>query len=187
MKKIITFISAVLSCAIAFAFVGCSEDNDVGVRGSNNWGDCGAAPPIKVEFASEHSKVKSDSDVGIELFYEATSNYNRVYYPERISVSATVVMKSWDYEDDFGSPRKQLLIKTIDKFSTAGTETVTIPNDWFVADAGVISWVVTARIVFLGTCEGIEEQDGVSLYYLKQGEDMVLFGSFYDFYNYKRK
>ena len=209
MKKILTaFIATLLSCLLLFAFVGCSEKKDKGLRGGFDSGGCDPAPPIKVGFTSEHSKIKIGSELEIKLFYGRVGSYTG-YDPAPERVTATVTMwsgvyggdfKSANWIDDLESPRKELLIKEIDDFvndsykwvsnteQTGGIETIIIPGDWFDGNAGAISWAVNTRIVFPSdsSCEDITEVGSASLYYIKKGEDIVLFGNFYDFFNYRR-
>lgn len=209
MNKILTgFIATLLSCLLLFAFVGCSEKEDLGLRGGFDLGDCDLAPTIQVGFTSEYSKIKIGSEVEIKLFYGHVGSYDS-YTPAPENVSANVTMWSKVYGGNFksaswidapDSPKKELLIKEFNDFvnnsykwvsddeQTGGVETIIVFSDWFVGNAGTIGWTVNTCISFPGDSsrEDITEVGSVSLYYIKKGEDIVLFGSFYDFFNYKR-
>ena len=70
------------------------------------------------------------------------------------------------------------------------TETVTIPHDWFAGDQGSISWTLKCELYTVD--KEINEEytetpaGGFSLYYIKQGKNILLFDNYYDYKNYNQ-
>lgn len=202
MKRMVTFTAILFGCFLFFAFVGCSEEKEIrGGFGS----DGEPVAPIKVAFTAEKSKIKIGNDLDIKLYYGSISDYNTTYACAPVSVTATLTMRSWIYEGDYQSPRltEERLIKKIDDFtnnsykwtsgsqdeSTVGIESIIIPSEWFGGDEGCISWDVLAFIVFPSDSPLKEQSEGggISLYYIKDNKDIILFANYYDFFHYARR
>jgi hypothetical protein len=66
----------------------------------------------------------------------------------------------------------------------SASETVVIPAEWFVGEMGGIVWTLVTYGVWP---EGIDRNNavgiGVGLYYRTEGEDIILFDSYYNFCN----
>ena len=169
------------------------------------------APPIKCAYTSEKSKLKVGEDFTIKLYYGAIgAGYDATFDPPPTSVSAVLKMKHEIYgamDSTGGSYASELVeeltLKEIDDFATpeylwqcssetgesSATETVVIPANWFVGEKGAIGWSVLATIVFSDESHEPEfsEGGGVALYYRIEGENIILYGSYYNFFNDIRK
>ena len=210
LKKLIGLTIAVL---LLFSLAACnqSEDEDMGLKVGFGADAGEPASPIKCAFTSEKSRLKIGEDFTIKLYYgEIGTGYDMRFDPPPIAVSAVLKMGHEIYgamSPTGGSYASELVevltLKEIDDFATpeylwrssseggwlAATETVVIPANWFVGERGSIGWSVLATIVFPDESPEPEfsEGGGVALYYRIKDENIILYGSYYNFFNDIRK
>lgn len=170
-------------------------------------------PPIWVEFTSEESRLKVGDNLTINLYYAPQSSYDiSTYDPAPISVTAKIIMGHGTYtreliqkgEHTYSQPEytfeyegiEELVKKEISNFAnlsnypTASSasvafEEIEIPIDWFVGEMGSIAWTIAAELTWAdGTGIDSENQGGgVALYYKIEGENIILYSSYYNFFN----
>lgn len=188
MKRMFSFVAILMSCLLLFAFAGCSKEEDQELYGGFISGD-DPAPPIAVLFRAEKSKIKIGSDLSIKLWY-FRSSYDCAY--ASADITATLTMGNWIYESDRRtySLMEERVVRQVNDFAVNPyrTESIVIPNEWFVGNQGGISWNVVVSIDFPSDSplEDTSEGGGSSLYYIKKNDEFILFPSYYEFYNYGR-
>ena len=183
-----------------FSLAACSaEGKDMGLKAGFEKGSGEPAPPIKVEVISEKSRLKVGEDLTVKLCYGSLSSYDR-YDPAPVSVTAKIFMGHSVYGDkspwggSYASTLiEQFVLKEIDDFADSmylwqnkqASETIVIPADWFAGERGGIGWSVTAHIIPSEDSpqEEWSEGGGVALYYRIKGENIILYDTYYNFYN----
>lgn len=160
------------------------------------------APPIWTMFTLDESRIKIGEDLTIKFFYSPQSSYGiDTYDPAPISVSAKIIMGHSVYGslNSYGSYPSELIeefvLKEIDNFadedsypvgaSNAAFEEIVIPAEWFVGEKGSIGWSVDVELIWAEET-GIEPETqggGAALYYRVEDENIILYNSYYKFFN----
>lgn len=204
-KKILCFSIALL---LIFSLAACVKETeeDAGLRAGFETNGDEPAPPILVRFTSDKSRLKVGEDLTIKLYYIPNSNYDTAYDPASISISAKINMGHSIYGDlcpwggSYSSELiEQFVLKDIENFFDqeytpkyfsdvgwfSGTETIVIPAEWFAGERGSIGWWLIAHIDFPedSVQEDFSESGGVALNYRVEGENIILYDSYYKFFN----
>ena len=164
------------------------------------------APPVYGWVKLEENKIRQGEDLEVIIVY-GLQDYCRNWEDSSIesTVSATLQMSSYVY-DKSGETHELYAEKILhtmndEQFRTMHdrspeknyygiTETVTIPHDWFAGDQGAISWTLKCELYTVD--KEINEEytetpaGGFSLYYIKQGKNILLFDNSYDYRNYRQ-
>ena len=164
------------------------------------------APPVFGWVKLEENKIRQGEDLEVIIVY-GLQDYCRNWEDSSIesTVSATLQMSSYVY-DKSGETHELYAEKILhtmndEQFRTMHdrspeknyygiTETVTIPHDWFAGDQGAISWTLKCELYTVD--KEINEEytetpaGGFSLYYIKQGKNILLFDNSYDYRNYRQ-
>lgn len=164
------------------------------------------APPVFGWVKLEENKIRQGEDLEVIIVY-GLQDYCRDWKDLNIesTVSATLQMSSYVY-DKGGENRERYAKKILhtmndeqfrakhdrspEKDYYGITETVTIPHDWFAGDQGSISWTLKCELYTVD--KEINEEytetpaGGFSLYYIKQGKNILLFDNYYDYKNYNQ-
>lgn len=159
------------------------------------------ASPIKVVYTAEKSKLRVGSDLKVKLFYGWVGEPHPDAYG---SVTTTFTMRSWVYEGNEARLSRELLLGNLgERFvwqfdeichwerdhwesdSADGAETVIIPSEWFLGEEGAIGWDLAIRSN--DSPQNSLMSGGASLYYIKEAEEITLFGSYYDFSHHRIK
>lgn len=160
------------------------------------------APLIWTRFASDESRIKVGEDLNIKFYYASLCDFISISDPAPISVSAKIIMGHSVHGNinQYGSYSSTLIdefvLKEIDNFAdvvnypVAGSistafEEIVIPADWFVGEKGSIGWSVKAELIWAEETgkESETHGGGVALYYRVEGENIILYNSYYKFYN----
>ncbi|MGI6710419.1 MAG: hypothetical protein ACOX4W_03130 [Bacilli bacterium] len=171
------------------------------------------APPIWTEFTSDESRLKVGDNLVIKFYYAPQSSYDiSTYDPAPISVTAKIItgygtytrklLQKGDYtysqpEYTFEYENKEEFVKkeisnfaNSNNYPTAGSEFVAfeeieIPANWFVGEMGAIGWTVVAKLTWAEEAgiDSINQSGGVSMYYRIEGENIILYSSYYNFSN----
>lgn len=164
------------------------------------------APPIWTAFTTNESRLKVGEDLPIEFYYAPQRDYSSMTDPMPLSVSAKIFMKHGVYGDldpSGGSYSfeeiEELKLKGIDNFadsnyypaageSSVAFESIVIPAEWFVGERGSIVLTVMVDLIWAEETgmKPITEGGSVGFNYIVEGENIILFDSYYKFFNYIR-
>jgi len=194
-----------------FSLAACNppkEDEDMGLKAGFELDGDKPAPPIRCAFTSEKSKLKVGEDFTIKLSY-GTNGGHYDTDPPPTSVSAKIKMARSVYGDlspsgSYANSNElidEFVLKEIDNFATpeyvwqyssetgwaSATETVVISANWFAGERGAIVWLAFAHVVWPEGFPETEDNGSVALYYRIEGENIILFDSYYKFFNDIRK
>jgi len=157
--------------------------------------------PVVMAFISEKSKIKVGDDLMIKLYYGTLVNLpTRENNSTLVDTSVKMFMSQYVYgtlDTSGGSYAEELIINNIYKefndFSTqnypvAGYndipmiyEIITIKANWFIGERGYIRWAIKTLVIWE---EGSENSGGfIDLFYRVEGEDILLYSNYYNFFN----
>lgn len=164
------------------------------------------APPVYGWVKLEENKIRQGEDLEVIIVY-GLQDYCRNWEDSSIesTVSATLQMSSYVY-DKSGETHELYAEKILhtmndEQFRTMHdrspeknyygiTETVAIPHDWFAGKYGFISWTLKCELYTFDKEVNEEYTEtpagGFSLYYIKQGKNILLFDNSYDYRNYRK-
>lgn len=189
-----------LICLImCLALVGCGQRHkNEPLWIVENGGGCDPGPPIWMAVATEKSELNTGEDLPVKLYYQPFADYKE--YLDLKGVNCTITMEQSGRDDsNHIIDGEKMNIRTIKNFSdelyvdydhngyhyTSALEEITVPAEWFAFEKGAVTWCITFELVLSG-CDRIAESGGISLYYLKSGDLILLFDSYYHFSNYKK-
>lgn len=159
------------------------------------------APPIWTAFTSDKSRLKIGEDLTIKLYYGTSKNFpNEDDDVMPIDTFTKIIMGYSVYGnlDSYGGGYsseliEEIVLKEIDDFGSqnypaAGlnsiSETITVPANWFVGEKGCIGWSIGMYAIW---SKGSEPKNygggGIALYYRIEDENIILFDSYYKFFN----
>lgn len=158
------------------------------------------APPIWMAIHTQTSKIKVGEELKATLLYEPLAGDYAEHYGKWLQhVNCTIIA---DRSNDGESiPDSEIIIKDTfnytadlrEEYSLSGSvflmnvEELTIPAEWFSCDKGAITWQVIMEIFLNYDPEPIMyDKTAISLYYIKEGDSILLFGDHYSYSNYKR-
>ena len=190
-----------LFCLImCLALVGCGQRH----KNEPLWivegvGECDLALPIWRAISTEKSELNTGEDFSVKFYYCPVDAYLESY-SNLESVNCTLTMKMGGFDENNQTiDDEEIEIKTIENFSeklyveyyrndiryVAAMEEITVPADWFSYEKGAVVFFVTFEYVLADSSPQFES-GGISLYYLKSGNTILLFDSYYHFSNYKK-
>lgn len=177
--------------------VGCNQGHKDGpLWAIENQGD--PSPPIWLAISAEKSRIESGEDLQLNLYYRPIGEYYDTRYSHRLTQVNCKITMSRHNDDQI--VEDDIVVREIDNFSDelyvehshndilyrTAVENIVCPADWFQYEKGAISWFVTMELIFSDNTSPRYEGSGISLYYIKEKNSILLFGSYYNFHNYQR-
>ena len=165
------------------------------------------SPPVSGWVKLEENKLRQGEDFEVTITCEIAPECYRHEDEDIIKTEVTATLQMSSYVYDKSGETRELYAKKMlhtmndEQFRTMHdrspeknyygiTETVTIPHDWFAGDQGAISWTLKCELYTVD--KEINEEytetpaGGFSLYYIKQGKNILLFDNSYDYRNYRQ-
>ncbi len=158
-------------------------------------------PPIWMAIYANTSKIKVGENLEATLLYHPLAgDYNKLYKYETVSsVKCTITLERFDNEDKI--PNSDIIIRNATDYSIEeyeeynhrnGTvifstvEKLTFPAEWFSYRRGAFVLYVAMDIYFEESPEVYREGSAIALFYIKEDDNILIFGSYYDYNNYER-
>ena len=165
------------------------------------------SPPVSGWVKLEENKLRQGEDFEVTITCSIGPECYRHEDEDIIKTEVTATLQMSSYVYDKSGETRELYAKKMlhtmndEQFRTMHdrspeknyygiTETVTIPHDWFAGDQGAISWTLKCELYTVD--KEINEEytetpaGGFSLYYIKQGKNILLFDNSYDYRNYRQ-
>ena len=183
---------------ICLTTVGCGRANDNHPMYWNNV-SAGMAPPLWLACSTEKSQLEFGEDLEVILHFRYPTDYDNYmdqYKPTNIQCTVGIAAKDKNF--DF-IPEKMATIKEYDSFTsdmyqsyyrddilfTTALESICVPSDWFSDIQGSIVFIVDMDLIFPHKDSPTRWANGIALYYKRCNNIIQLFGTYYDFANYK--
>jgi len=199
-KRFFVVLFIMLLSIFSLFILGCKNNtnDDTGLNVKSNDGDY-PSPHIVVHYKTEKRYLNVGEDLKISVSFGKFRDYKNLDYYELRSSTAELIMKRGKRNiqlTSFEIVATQSL-KIIDDFSLddyKGTFTsdenvlnVTIPSDWFDNSWDCLDFALMVKEVFStnGTEHTYDGGVGAPLYYKIIGDQIKLYGSFYEFKNDK--
>ena len=175
------------------------------LEGSNV--SAGMAPPVCMRFFADTSEIDIESNLDVVLVYYLLGDFSVIVPTSEFSMNCKVTIECYNKEnqnedilekfineyDDYFTMSDGTFGENFDEYIFDGIkyrgriDKITIPSDWFLYNKGVIVFVVDFNYTIPNNPEYEKKYNvvnAVALYYIKVGDTIKLFGSYYDFNNY---
>jgi len=198
MRKRIKVFFMMFLIVFSFFLIGCKNENDSivdkGLNVDSVEDGCLKAPYYVVHCKTQKRFLDIGEDLNVSVSFGTTRDYDALSNVVFKSATAELLMKRTKQLTDSEEIDSQTL-KIIDDFSldeykeTFTSEinvvNVTIPSQWFdnSCDSFVFSLRVTEKFLSDDVETIYDKGAGVALYYRIIGEQIKLYGSFYEFKN----
>ena len=182
---------------ICLTTVGCSRANDNHPMYWNNV-SAGMAPPLWLACSTEKSQLEFGEDLEVTLYYKPVTEYDASSAYSPTNITCKLKMRAHDQNSDI-VPERNILIKEYDSFTpdmyqsyyrgdilfTTALESICVPSYWFSDIQGSIVFIADMDVTFPHKNSPTRWANGIAPYYKRCNNIIQLFGTYYDFANYK--
>lgn len=191
--------SIMLAVLMIFSLVGCGSKEHFGLQAGFTTGSDEPAPPINVAFMTEKSQIKIGEDLVVEVYCQPQNDYTQ---SGALKHTAELFVRRGNFHNGVQNPQpteEDILLRQIADFWSeeyrwevdaqgkfvGKKEVVIIPAEWFSDEIGAFSWIVLSQVTFSADSpeREIRESGSIALYYRLDGENVILYATFYDFVN----